>query len=1545
MSKRSLILVVGALGLVECVGSRAPINRVQPDYLDKADLIPVQYAALSGGAAPETLSTALLAREPAFYTQTTIIAKPATIGFTGITSYSDSNKIRWEVSERFLIAREAYEFLHNAPSGSGGVGQKPQVGDVAAVYAISKHFDIRRDYNSTTGEELNVIDENSSDRPWYQRRYMRVDWSQNLISGYNSAMFYADLEEGRVRSEPVPVFINTPNDPNAPVFEYQGDGPTRKLTYFDVVNRAVLHPEELSVNWDGTNYRIPLCWLSHGASDCAPAELAFRAAYRRVDPNRDFEPASLSVPLPGSTVSSYLDFERFGFFDQLRVGYDSVQHAELDSQRLHFASRHNMWLYHHALVFGADTNQNCNSDADCSGGNVCHIKNEPAASDHRGFCAPLALAHDKSDIPCNTDNDCLQTDIGTGVSRTAVCDSSTKTCGEHFYRCAVDADCTSVDQQSYCDQAVAYTRADNRGLCLMPFRQRQVRPIPYHESPNYPGYMQPVTEQIVKEWNDAFLQAVVAARRHECEIEKNIDPTAMSVDANPCNAAAVTGLDPKLGADAKFIFLGCHSPVWGSAEGTGQHSQADVDAAHAKGWDLPACGAQSTVSRLGDLRYSMIGAIPDYDAQGYWGLANIASDPETGEMIVGRGAVWQTITDTYGAWLVELVKALNGDIDIKNIADGSFILDSMKQLGSGQTPSAEVLDQPLREVASLSDLTGKTGLARMVLPGAGWFTPDTGLTLKSKDPNKPGALEIGRQRMLKGRLFGDGNSRAAQRLASLRGTSLEAMMMNNQQVLLAPTGDQDPGSVLPRTLEAASPLRQQSPEFRRVLERLRQRVSAWECDFEAPFSDDMLLGLAQRLKDGPPILASDPEDGPIAFGRDWDFKNGTDYELMRYYAAQFIHHGVLAHELGHSIGQRHNFTASADAINYFDNYWKIRGKGHPDKVDGKGNHDRGLRPRYEYLADPADGKYYSKEEIAGRVDEWAYSSVMDYKGLNEDARGIGRYDYAFVKGGYVNMVEAFKNVKDFSAGVVYSSQTAGTGVSLPLDLRDWQKQGGNGPIHGVHYVQIPKIFGAKPDGTPDIGDDNRYNVFLRETAEMSIDGWGSPDFTNVTTDGHLLVPYRFDTDGRAGLVWQDQRYDAGPDPYESLHYVTSHLLDYYFQNSFAHLRSGFSTGKYVDRMWMRYMEQLHQVTQMLFFEIASWQDFFGTGKNFQDYANKPSEYGGYVNQVTMSMSADTLVSLLTMPEVGRHKLLTQFDGTKLMTQVYNGSVDIPINQGRFFESNWRNDTGGWWYEHLNRAGAYYDRLLSVFSLTDPELYLLGRDTPVDIRRFKVSFYTMFPEQTLRLFGGVLAEDTNDFAPIVSTVGTPVVQRTNLATLNLPTGKGPGTNGRVFDNTHQAIDPQAQFTVQLMSAILTTALFPSTYDQRYMEFSRLWVDGALGSISVKDPDKNTVSFTDPWSHQTFRALHMGTGAGDVGEKVGGSPYVHPATGKVAEEAGIAARMILHLQDIDALRNKAIADNKPAEAAQLELQEHKYLDLVNSLRELTVYLGNGKAAWPE
>ena len=99
------------------------------------------------------------------------------------------DKVRFEITEENLIGYRAYDYAigsQNPTTGGDNNTDTPLL-----VYKIISHFDVKREYNPGTGEETNVISENTNDRPWNQRQYMRVDWSQNL----------ADPDRDRTRSD------------------------------------------------------------------------------------------------------------------------------------------------------------------------------------------------------------------------------------------------------------------------------------------------------------------------------------------------------------------------------------------------------------------------------------------------------------------------------------------------------------------------------------------------------------------------------------------------------------------------------------------------------------------------------------------------------------------------------------------------------------------------------------------------------------------------------------------------------------------------------------------------------------------------------------------------------------------------------------------------------------------------------------------------------------------------------------------------------------------------------------------------------------------------------------------------------------------------------------------------------------------------------------------------------------------------------------------------------------------------------------------------
>ena len=188
------------------------------------------------------------ADDPEFYMGNRIIDEPYGVcqGFWMVQSLGSLARIKWEIQEKVLIARLTYERIQNADHHGT---QSTNNGQVVAEFNITSHFDIVRDYNPQTGEQLNVIVENTTDRPWYEREYMRVDWSKNLVTdAYDFDLFAVGAAIDGLKYDPLAYYYQDPSDPNAPVFS-DADG------YLDVTTKVFATPQTVLTPYG----QLPLC--------------------------------------------------------------------------------------------------------------------------------------------------------------------------------------------------------------------------------------------------------------------------------------------------------------------------------------------------------------------------------------------------------------------------------------------------------------------------------------------------------------------------------------------------------------------------------------------------------------------------------------------------------------------------------------------------------------------------------------------------------------------------------------------------------------------------------------------------------------------------------------------------------------------------------------------------------------------------------------------------------------------------------------------------------------------------------------------------------------------------------------------------------------------------------------------------------------------------------------------------------------------------------------------------------------------------------------
>ncbi|HAN32391.1 MAG TPA: hypothetical protein DCQ06_12420, partial [Myxococcales bacterium] len=290
-----LCLVATALG---CAEQRDPIDRVQPYALKKSDF------------------------QDQWYYQRTVVDVPAANGFTfvGNTDHSGLQKIKFDIQEKFLFVRRNVELIKNGDD-KAAKGEDYE-GEVVAAFPIIKHFDVRRSYNPTTGEEVNVLEENAIDRAWHEREYMRVDWSKNNVTNYQLDFEAASIEA--VPYYPQETSKGEPN-PDAPLFEFDKANP-----YFDITSKIFAKAGTVEYASYG---QIPVCWLiGEETSECGAGEYAIRHSFAKIDPNHQYVPR----PYKGGET------DMFGYFTSDRMVYDAKLGIKQQNKE-RYLNRHNIW--------------------------------------------------------------------------------------------------------------------------------------------------------------------------------------------------------------------------------------------------------------------------------------------------------------------------------------------------------------------------------------------------------------------------------------------------------------------------------------------------------------------------------------------------------------------------------------------------------------------------------------------------------------------------------------------------------------------------------------------------------------------------------------------------------------------------------------------------------------------------------------------------------------------------------------------------------------------------------------------------------------------------------------------------------------------------------------------------------------------------------------------------------------------------------------------------------------------------------------------------
>ncbi|MFZ4579223.1 MAG: zinc-dependent metalloprotease [Myxococcota bacterium] len=1430
----SLLLAAVLAMFAGCAQDLAEIDTVQPNYVKKADL---------------------LGRE--WYLRTTVVATTYTSAYTFPGEMGTLTRGVFEIQEDALYFYRTYEFMlgsdayamkgdtdvplldkngkpvtHAVPQDYQKVacatdadcGVKAWCGNAAApkakdeadwngfcvregrqyvfrgapvlAFPISSHFDITYAYSSASGEKTNRRYENTSDRKWFDREFMRVQWgSQQLVD------FDGDVTGGILASASVaPVVYEGDTAPEGEEFELCADGKKCKQAYMTYVHRLIASAP--TVYYDAELGNIPICyfypWYTGGVYDCASEEVKVRTFFLEV-PDYTDDPTKAYV----SREQDDVEFEKFGYFRTERPVYD-IEFGVTYNNAVRRAQRHRIW----------DRYVKCYVDPTAAPGENCK---------------------------------------GPGEGRVW----------------KGDFDYTKMTPE----------------------------PIVYYLNTDHPRELVVAARNIARGWSEP-LEAVVAF--HKAGVKPD---HPMFILCENSDAAARAALK--------------------AGQQTAEYSDTAIGKRFCKDMDKP--------HRFGDLRYNYMHAVPANIQIGLYGYGPSAADPITGEIIAASAHAYvsQMKLGSEGALqAIELQAGVKDFNDVKYATEKLFNITarrfktydqkSPKSTEELRTHLANMMDPDVRqrlETAGLNvaDNGGSYAQSRMARIQQ---NPSLDEMLVGNDPSysvhalfkdlhvKPGTTQqmtadqlqklsvanwahiAGLRERRKvfdklatktlhfdsftdnaiigvaqeyGRRYDEALCKAyaaatVQTLyngltASATGETCTTPLAFESQGLskgriCVTTGTEN------RWADCSSPV---------LMEQLRVALNT--ANGNNPILDVVHMLPSPLYTDTmDPLLRNTQEVGRAVVT---PLRAQIKGELWAK-----IYKATQDHEIGHTLGLRHNFEASTDALNYQKKYWDL-------KVNAAGDV---IHPWSDETATQAEGDMRTQQ----------MASIMDYGAkFNSDFAGLGMYDRAAIKFGYGDIVESFTNPPDLTTSPGGELAPLNDYLATPTQdnpstnmLLHQGNQAMNKILRRIHYSTLPKYFGsvANLHARKDVAWSS-----LKGDRCVSDDQCGQNKVCRLfgedkyCADSTIVeVPYRFCSDELNGETPTCATFDEGADPYEIARNALNDYEQYWYFWGYARDSEMFHPDNYSARVENAFYTAVRQF-QFWAIDFATYQkDGWWKkryGREFDQDVN-----GGLSGAYATVNTFNKLAQVIARPAPGyycwnakrnRFEPYNQFDSSGCPDDHWFDET----NGGRQLYAGWG---GGYMYRPIT-AGQIYDRIAAFSLMSDPTTpAFVAVNEQEDLRRYMVSFYNVFPREMIQLFGGISIEDaeyygwhvlqgppdpatgneTKEFDYLLPRVWVGAdADKQYKKCSDLPVTASPEQKTGCLKYTifpdERPIFPSSRFRMPLFGAYFGMALLTQGFDRTFMDLSRVFLKGNEAAIDLPE-GLEVAQFTDPLSGKVYVA---------------------------------------------------------------------------------------------
>jgi hypothetical protein len=1298
---------------------------------------------------------------------------------------SPLKRIRWEVTEEFL-----YAYSTTSPQEGLHDGQIPEdkkkLGAVA-VFPITSHFDVQRQYNSATGEPSNVIVENRSDRPWYEREYMRVDWSANLVDGRGNLT--ANL--GQLSS--VAYDLPQESDDVHPNRTRIGEN------YLDVTVRYAFQP---ALNQCAMNLGID------SIAYCNAGKVSVRTSFKRItdEMEGDFEPTVLN-----------------------------------DEKRL--------------------TNENGEQ-----------IMTDRVYADEQGYTM---------EVRCNeTTLDYMRRNGDTGESCTPASFDYFDRFG-YFRTKRVDY---NEDRRNKDEQRKYY--AQRWDIWETIEGQSEPKPIVFHLNAQYPKDMIASAKEVQRQWDEAMKQAVRLKARSQGygyggsidQVTERLESVGEKLANNPelLEETPLRPEDVEAYKQGKMFFIRKNSCMPGplskwieeyggkrdadrkdptvlfydaveANEGTGVQERLwnmDVQAriqlcANLEWATAPRDNARArfTYERRGDIRYSFFNWVRE--DHGYWsGYGPSGADPTTGEIISADANYAGTPLRERAQEAADLIKYMNGELENQSIRFGTHIhdyLNGVEQKQQSLTPG-ELPEEFERELDRRNQQMSASDEYNDQLPD----TEDLPDKLKKLGPE---GFE---------RKFDEVSRRIEQvKQSDTRFTEFyenptiknELMKSGQMQMLVNSVARERFGKEPSDSQMHQAYLDVVNPDR---LNRRQKQSQKWMAEHNILSTNALRRAI----------------EGLATYRGASEYFKGMDREEIVRHFEENLFIGTQLHEVGHTMGLRHNFEASRDALNWHDEYWKLQkeAKTNPDVVKPEGGEvPEGKQSVYE-LTGPLAAQITGNEDVKYvNEEEFQQASIMDYTAdMTGRFAGLGKYDQAAINFAYADHVEVWENFqkpnrlgfdkftadysrlpelygKAITGSDVDGAEQFAAGVDFILERRKW--------------IPVDQAIERRKEGIA-------KNTGLAEQW-WSEDGPGARPNDPEPYVSHT-VPYDFCSDRKAGISLGCDVFDHGGNDDEVVRHAFNkyRFLQPFWRYKGQDIDLGFPYGSLLASRYQSRVIRTLQVAERPFryFSIYEWY-----GYDLGDYQE---------NLRAASIGAlNFYAELMAMPEPGRY---CKYDRTSFLADpnwyydlnntyvpadyhAQEGECEDPLDiergEGQFYNYELTDE----YHYRVRRVGTYIDKSLAALSFFNISANWVNSDYLTDIRANNITFYSLFKEEMLNWLGDMIIGKSTGFAgSVVDEEGEGDDKRyIPPKIVDLESYEQDGQSTQIRENTPKILT-RFGFNEQLQT-MAGAMIVNSSWQDRSVDFRQyLKVIRQEEDKQAFDEDTEIATFTHPVTNVIYKA---------------------------------------------------------------------------------------------